>query len=145
MRPLPDIEHTYGCFSSLCRQDWGVDLICSFCSSKVILPMMFYVAPCQVLVSCSRTRLTELNSVVTCATHMAFKLERITSMDASLAIVGIELARYHILQLSVYYIIRWHKKADTLAGSFGHCVGASVSCHILRYLFSLLCSCSQVY
>ena len=92
--------------------DWGLNpYLFLRVVTGVILPMMFYGAQCWASVLCLSMRLVELDSVLAYAARMAFRLERTTSVEASLALNGIESVRYHILRILVYYLVQWCRKA----------------------------------
>ena len=62
----------------------------------MIVPLLFYVAPCWAAFLGVETRLIELDRVMALASRMAFGLERSTSIEASLALGGLGPARAHI-------------------------------------------------
>ena len=62
----------------------------------VIVPLLFYMAPCWAAVLGVGTRLMELDRVMALASRMAFGLGRSTSIEASLMVGRLGLARMHI-------------------------------------------------
>ena len=63
-----------------------------------LFPMIFYGMECWVPILASRTRLAV-------AIQMALRLECTTSVEASLALVGLEQGRCHILRGLVLYLV----------------------------------------
>ena len=79
-------------------RDWGLDPYLFLRLVRgAVLPMMFYGAQCWASVLGSSTRLAALDSVLAMAARMAFRLERTTSTEASLALAGLEPSRCYIV------------------------------------------------
>ena len=79
---------------------------------------MFYRAQCWASMLGSTMRLAALDSVLVTAARMAFRLERNTSTEASLALVGLEPSRCHILRRLVRYLVQKHKTdLETFSGN----------------------------
>ena len=70
----------------------------------VIVPLLFYAAPCWAAVLGVETRLIELDRVMALASLMAFGLERSTSIEASLVLGGLGLPRVHIMRALVRFV-----------------------------------------
>ena len=86
---------------------WGVHPLLFLRLVKgVIVPLLFYAAPCWAAVLGVETRLIELDRVMALASRMAFGLERSTSIEASLALGGLGPARTHITRALVRYLCR---------------------------------------
>ena len=103
-------------------RNWGLDpyMFLRFVRGAV-LPIMFYGAQCWASVLGSSMRLAALDSVLATAARMAFRLERTTSMEASLALAGLEPSRCHILRRLVHYLVRKHRTdLETFFGSQTH-------------------------
>ena len=71
----------------------GSTLYC-FCGwlGGVIVPLLFYAAPCCTAVLGVETRLIELDRVMTLASRMDFGLERSDPIEVSLAMGGLGVA-----------------------------------------------------
>ena len=86
---------------------WGVHPLLFLRLVKgVIVPLLFYAAPCWAAVLGVETRLIELDRVMALASRMAFGLERSTSIEASLALGGLGPARTYITCALVRYLCR---------------------------------------
>ena len=86
---------------------WGVlPLLFLRLVRGVIVPLLFYVAPCWAAVLGVETRLTELDRAMALASWMAFGFKRSTSIEASLAMGGLGPARMHITRALVIYLCR---------------------------------------
>ena len=71
-------------------RDWGLDPYLFLRLVRgAVFPMMFYGAHCWASVLGSSMRLAVLDSVLATAARIAFKFERTTSMEASLAMVEV--------------------------------------------------------
>ena len=93
-------------------RDWGLDPYLFLRLVRgAVLPLMFFGAPCWASVVCSSTRLAELDSVLAMAARMAFRLERNTSVEASLALAGLEPPRSQIYRRLVRYLVRRRRTA----------------------------------
>ena len=79
--------------------------------------MLYYGAQCWASVLCSSTRLAALDAVTATAARMAFRLERTTSVEASLVMAGLEPARQSVMRHLVRHLVRRHGAAlrDDLA------------------------------
>ena len=72
----------------------------------VIVPLLYYAAPCWAAILGVETRLVELDRVMALASRMAYRLERYASIEGSLAMGGLDPARMHITQALVRYLCR---------------------------------------
>ena len=102
---------------------WGVHpLLFLRLVRGVIVPLLYYAAPCWATVLGIETRLAELDRVMALASRMAYGLERHTSIEASLAMGGLGPAQTHITWALVRYMWRY-KRADLSHDppSFVHC------------------------
>ena len=75
----------------------------------VSLASLFYGAPCWASVVSVGAQLEELDRVLATASHMAFSLERFTSIERSLVLGGLSPARLHILRSLVRYLFRYRR------------------------------------
>ena len=73
------------------------------------MPSLFYGAPCWAPVVSVGARFVELDHVLATASCMTFSLERFTSIEVSLVLVGLSLARLHILRSLVHYLFRYRR------------------------------------
>ena len=90
--------------------DWGLQCqLCLRLVRGVTLPSLFYGAPCWASVVSVGARLEELDCVLAMASRMAFSLERFTSTEGSLVLVGLSPARLHILRSLVRYLFRYRR------------------------------------
>ena len=99
-------------------RDWGLDPYLFLRLVRgAVLPMLYYGAQCWASVLCSSTRLVALDAVTATAARMAFRLERTTSVEASLVMAGLEPARQSVMRHLVRYLVRRHGAAlrDDLA------------------------------
>ena len=55
--------------------------------------------------------MAEIDLALVCSAQMVFRLDCAMFVEVSLALVGIELARYHILWLLVRYLTWQYKEA----------------------------------
>ena len=86
---------------------WGVHpLLFLRLVRGVIVPLLYYAAPCWAAVLGVETRLAELDRVMALASRMAYGLERHTSIEGSLALGGLGPARMHITRALVRYLCR---------------------------------------
>ena len=72
----------------------------------MIVPLLFYAAPCWAAVLGVETRLIELDRVMALASWMAFGLEGSISIEASLAMAGLGPTRTHITRALVRYLCK---------------------------------------
>ena len=84
--------------------------------------MLYYGAQCWASVLCSSTKLAALDAVTATAARMAFRLERTTSVEASLVLAGLEPARQSVMRRLVRYLVRRHGatlRDDLASQAFG--------------------------
>ena len=81
----------------------------------VIVPLLFYAAPCWAAILGVETCLIELDRVMALASHMAFGPERSTSIEASLVMGGLGLARMHIARALVRYLCKCRCMSSAIA------------------------------
>ena len=87
---------------------WGVHpLLFLRLVRGVIVPLLYYAAPCWATVLGIETRLIELDRVMALASWMAYGLERHALTEASLTIGSLGLARMHITWALVRYMCRY--------------------------------------
>ena len=79
----------------------------------VVLPLLFFGAPCWASVLCHSSRLSQMDAVLALAARMTYWLERTTSIEASLAFAGILPARQQILRHLLCYLWRRDRVALT--------------------------------
>ena len=70
----------------------------------VVLPLLFFGAPCWASVLRHSSRLSHVDAILAMAARMAYRLERTTSTEASLALAGILPARQQILRSLLCYL-----------------------------------------
>ena len=98
---------------------WGVHpLLFLQLVRGVIIPLLYYAAPCWAAVLGVETRLLELDRVMALASRMAYGLERHTSIEGSLAMGGLGPARTHITRALVRYLCRCRRAELTRSPSF---------------------------
>ena len=91
---------------------WGVHPLLFLRLVKgVIIPLLYYAAPCWATMLAIETRLEELDRVMALASQMAYGLERHTSAEASLAMGGLGPAWTHITWALVRYMCSY-RQAD---------------------------------
>ena len=91
-------------------RNWGLDpYLFVRLVRGAVLPMMYYGAQCWASVLCLSTRLAALDAVLALAARMALRLERTTSVEASLVVASLEPARHLIMRQLVRYIVRRHR------------------------------------
>ena len=83
----------------------------------VVFPLLFFGVPCWASVLCHSSRLSQVDAVLAMAARMAYRLERTTSVEASLALVGILPARQQILRRLLCYLWRHDREALTATGA----------------------------
>ena len=99
-------------------RDWGLDPYMFLRLVRgAVLPMLYYGAQCWASVLCSSTKLAALDAVTATAARMAFRLERTTSVEASLVMAGLEPARQSVMRHLVRHLVRRYGEAlrDDLA------------------------------
>ena len=79
----------------------------------VVLPLLFFGAPCWASVLRHSSCLSQVDAVLALAARMAYRLERTISMEASLAFAGILPARQQILRRLLRYLWRRDREALT--------------------------------
>ena len=89
---------------------WGVHpLLFLRLVRGVIVPLLFYAAPCCAAVLGVETHLIELDRIMALASRMAFGLECSTSIEASLAMGRLAQAQTHItralVQVSMHGVV----------------------------------------
>ena len=77
----------------------------------VVLPLLFFGALCWASVLRYSSRLSQVDAVLAMAARMAYRLERTTSVEASLALAGILPARQQILRQLLRYLWRRDRAA----------------------------------
>ena len=98
---------------------WGVHpLLFLRLVRGVIVPLLYYAAPCWAAVLGVETRLAELDRVMALASRMAYGLERHTSIEGSLAMGGLGPARTHITRALVRYMCRCRRAGLIHSPSF---------------------------
>ena len=97
------------------QPEWGLiwDLSRTLFHSAVILGLFFGALVCASVLRYS-TCLAELNGILALAPWMAYRLERFTSIEASLGFEGLMPVRQQIFQSLTGYML-WKRKATLVA------------------------------
>ena len=82
-----------------------------------VFPLLFFGAPCWASILRYSSRLSQVDAILAMAARMAYRLERTTSVEASLALAGILPARQQILRRLLRYL--WRRDRAALMATDG--------------------------